>query len=291
MEENEIIKFDYTAQQLREIVAQTSSIVKVDINNKEELAIVKRNKLDLGKIRNSLKEFGKSKRDYFNEMSKKIITREKELVAIVETEENRLAVFLDEAKAKQELADRLLVLPERKEQLAKIGDNIEVTDGFILTLNAQEFTDYINNRKTEHLNAKEAKLNEEKAKIEREKELREAENKARLEAEEKAKKEIELAKERAELDRQEALRKAEAEKQAIIDENNRKEKERLEAEEKKKAEEIEKARIEKENQGKLEAQKKYQKFLKDNDYNPNEDYLLNKGDKVILMRKVAEFIK
>jgi hypothetical protein len=99
MEENEIIKFDYTAQQLKDIVAKTKSIVKVDIDNKKELAIVKKNKLSLGKIRTALKEFGKSKRDYFNEMSKKIITREKELVSIVEEEENRLAVFLDENRS------------------------------------------------------------------------------------------------------------------------------------------------------------------------------------------------
>lgn len=291
MEENEIIKFDYTAQQLKDIVAETSSIVTVDIDNKEELAIVKKNKLSLGKIRNALKEFGKSKRDYFNEMSKKIIAREKELVAIVEEEEDRLDVFLEEAKQKQELADRILVLPDRKEQLSKIEDGIEVTDGFILSLNAGEFIEYVNNRKTEYLNAKELKLNEEKAKIERDTELREAEKKARLEAEEQAKREIELSKQKAELDKQEALRKAEVEKQEIIDENNRKEKERLEAEEKKKADELEKVKIEKDNQDKLESQKKYQKFLKDNNYNENEDYLLNKENKVVLMRKVAEFIK
>lgn len=287
----EIIKFDYTADQLRQIVAETSTIITVDIDNKQELALVKKNKLALGKIRNSLKEFGKSKRDYFNEMAKKIITREKELVAIVEQEEDRLNVFLEEAKHKQELADRMLILPDRKEQLAQIGDEVQVTDGFILSLGSNEFTEYVNNRKTEYLNAKEAKLNEEKAKIEREKEIRDAQEKSRLEAEERAKKEIELAKEKAELDRQEALRKAEAEKQAIIDENNRKEKERLEAEEKIKQEEAEKVRLEKENQEKLEKQKKYQTFLKENNYNENEDYLLNKDDKVILMRKVAEFKK
>ena len=287
----DIIKFDFTADQLRQIVSETSTITTVDIDNKQELALVKKNKLALGKIRNSLKEFGKSKRDYFNEMSKKIITREKELVAIVEDEENRLNVFLEEAKHKQELADRMLVLPDRKEQLSQIGDEIEVTDGFILSLDSLEFTEYVNTRKTEYLNAKELKLNEEKAKIEREKEIREAQEKTRIEAEERAKKEIELAKEKAELDRQEALRKAEAEKQAIIDENNRKEKERIEAEEKIKAEEVEKARIEKENQDKLEKQKKYQQFLKDNNYNEQEDYLLNKEDKVVLMRKVAEFKK
>ncbi len=65
----------------------------------------------------------------------------------------------------------------------------------------------------------------------------------------------------------------------------------MEAEEKKKAEELEKIRLEKEAKTKLEKQKKYQQFLKDNNYNENEDYLLNKEDKVVLMRKIAEFIK
>jgi len=43
--ETELVKFDYTASQLRAIVAETSGIIKVDIENKEELEIVKKGKL------------------------------------------------------------------------------------------------------------------------------------------------------------------------------------------------------------------------------------------------------
>ena len=181
------------------------------------------------------------------------------------------------------------LLPDRKARLFDI--DVMVEDDVILSMDSKEFDSFFNEKKTEYLNAKELKIQEAEAKIKREEEVREAEKKARLEAEENAKREIELAKERAELDKKEALRKAEAEKQAIIDENNRKERVRLEAEEKKKAEEAEKVRLEKEAKTKLEKQKKYQQFLKDNNFNEDEDYLLNKEDKVVLMRKVAEFIK
>lgn len=282
-------KFNPKKAELTELSNKFISLEIKGIEDVEGYKAVDEARKVLKKQRVDIEKQGKEFRASAIKFQKDVIAYEKELVAIIEPLEIELGVKQDLIDLEKHKIKMQTLLPERKQKLLSIG--VEVEDDLILSMNIEEFSTFFNDRKTEFLLEKERVLNEEKAKIEREKEIREAEEVARLKAEENAKKEIELAKEKAELDKQEALRKAEVEKQAIIDENNRKEKERLEAEEKKKAEEAEKIRLEKEAKNKLEKQKKYQKFLSDNDYNENEDYLLNKDNKVILMRKVAEFIK
>lgn len=272
MDENELIKFDPTETQLRDIVLETSNIINVDIENKEEIEKVKKARIALGKLRVEIQKFGKGKRDYFNEMSKKIITREKELIAIIEPEENRLYAFEEEVKKQKEIADRKLVLPMRKEQLSKIGDTIEVTDDFICTMDATEFMVYCNKRVSDKNELDRKEIEEREAK------LHEAENEA------KRKEEIRIAEEKA---REEERSKAEQR------EKDRIEKERIDKE-------LEESRIAKEKLAKEEKEKqekeaeardkKYQTWLKTNGYTEKtkSDFIVEKiGNKVRLSKIIG----
>lgn len=282
-------KFNPKKSELVELSKKFSSLVITGIEDVEGYQKVDEARKELKKQRVGIEKQGKEFRADALKFQKAVIAYEKELIEIIEPLEIELGQKQEVVDLEKQKIKMVVLLPDRKARLFDI--DVMVEDDLILGMDSEEFDSFFNERKAEYLNAKELKIKEAEDKIKKEQEIREAEKNARLEAEENAKREIELAKERAELDKKEALRKAEVEKQAIIDENNRKERVRLEAEEKKKAEEAEKVRLEKEAKTKLEKQKKYQQFLKDNNYNENEDYLLNKEDKVVLMRKVAEFIK
>lgn len=282
-------KFNPKKSELVELSKKFQSLSIKGIDDVEGYQKVGEARKELKKQRVGIKKQGKEFRADALKFQKDVIAYEKELVEIIEPLEIELGQKQEVIDLEKHKIKMVALLPDRKARLFDIDVMIE--DDLILGMDSEEFDNFFNEKKAEYLNAKELKIQEAEAKIEKEKTIREAEKRARIEAEKEAKREIELAKERAELDKKEALRKAEAEKQAIIDENNRKERERIEVEEKKKRDEQEKVRLEKEAKAKLEKQKKYQKFLKDNNYNEKEDYLLNKEDKVVLMRKVAEFIK
>lgn len=282
-------KFNPKKAELETISNKFKGLVIKGIDDVDGYKQVDEARKTLKKQRVEIEKQGKEFRAEAIKFQKEVIAYEKELVAIIEPIEIDLQDKQNTIDLEKHKIKMLTLLPDRKERLLTI--EVEVDNDIILAMNSEEFESFFNDRKSEYLTAKELKLKEVQDKLDEEKRNKEIADRARLEAEEQAKREIELSKQKAELDKQEALRKVEAEKQAIIDENNRKEKERLEAEEKNKAEELEKIRIEKENQDKLERQEKYQKFLKDNNYNEKEDYLLNKENKVILMRKVAEFNK
>lgn len=289
METLSLDKFNPKKAELEELSKKFNALQIKGIDDVEGYKQVDEARKILKKQRVDIEKQGKEFRASALKFQKDVIVYEKELISIIEPLEIELGVKQDIINLEKHKIKMLAVLPDRKERLKTI--EIIIEDDLILAMDSEGFEKFFNEKKGEFLSEKERLLNEEKAKIERDNELREVEKKARLEAEANAKKEIELAKERAELDKKEVMRKAEAEKQAIIDENTRKEKERLEAENQKKEQEQEKVRLEKEAKTKLEKQKKYQQFLKDNNYNENEDYLLNKEDRVVLMRKVAEFIK
>jgi hypothetical protein len=261
------------------------------VDDKEGYEKVNEARKILQKQRIDIEKQGKEFRADALKFQKSVIAYEKELIEIIEPLEIELGQKQEVVDLEKQKIKMAVLLPDRKARLSAIKYIEMPSDDDILEMDSIEFETTFIFHTTKCLEIEKAEIASEKAKIEKEKMIREVEKNVRLEAEENAKKEIELSKQKAELDKQEALRKAEAEKQAIIDENNRKERVRLEAEEKNKAEEAEKVRLEKESKTKLEKQKKYQQFLKDNNYNEDEDYLLNKEDKVVLMRKVAEFIK
>lgn len=213
MDEKEITKFDITESALRELVHETVDIVEVDIENKDDIEKVKKARLKLSKVRVELKKFGKSKRDWFNEMAKKIIEREKELVAIIEPEEQRLKEFEEEYASKKERKEREALLPMRREQLSNIGDDIEVSDDELCGMDASEFMGYCNKRVADknekdrlELEARENAINEKEKEAERKREIEEAKEQAKEEERQRIEREKDLEEERKKKE-EEALEK------------------------------------------------------------------------------------
>jgi len=259
MDEKEITKFDITEATLRSMVEETKGIVNVDIDNKEDIEKVKKARIAIGKIRIELQRFGKDKRDWFNLMSKKIITREKELIAIIEPEEDRLKAFEEEFKSKKELADRVALLPVRKEKLFAIDKMITVDDSFLCSMDSSEFMGYCN----ELIASK-----NEKSRLE----LEERENKLKVaETEAAHKEEVRIAAEKA---REDEIEKADQrEKNRIDNERILKEKEEKKDQEEKEA---------------LDKDKKYKKWLKDNGYTEEtkNDFVLEKVNNKVRLSKI-----
>lgn len=235
----ELIKFDPTVEELKKIVALTSSITAYDLEDKKQLEVVKKNRISLRDARVAITKKGKEMREEAQSYAKQVIAKEKELVAIIEPEEERLQSIEDEAKKIVEMKRRKSVLPEKIQKLSDA--KIEATEEFILTLGEFEFLTFFNEkieerneRETARIEAEKIKIEEEKNKIAREKEMKEREEKARIE-------------ERERMERQEKERK-EREELNVLREKEAKEKK------------------EKEDAERLAKETKYQEWLKDNGY-------------------------
>lgn len=236
-------QFDPTVAELNALVAKSSTIVKIDLNDKAQLTMVKENRIALRDARIAIEKKGKELRDDANKFAKAVISKEKELIAIVEPEEDRLKLIEEEAKKTKEREDRLEFLPQRKEQLAKIDDGIVIDDFELLEMDSDKFQGYLNKR-----------ISDKNEKVRLDLERREGEVKR---AEDQKKRDAEIA------EREEQARKDERERQERL----QKQKEE-QAEKDRKAEEDRKAREEQERldkiqreKEKLEKEKGYQDFL------------------------------
>lgn len=305
MENLNIEKFSPTKVELLTLADKYKALTIKGIDDKEGYMAVHKARIELKNARTNLKNNGKLARSEALAYQKAVIKLENELVAIVEPIEKDLEAKQDAIDKEIEKNKRKVLLPGRKEKLAEI--NVENSDDSLLTMDDSEFLSYFNQKKLEYLETKERKIKEDEEK--KAFELAESETKRQAEAdkveeerqaklkEENDKLELERQRIKAEADKVEAEKKrladqvleAEkekqrqveletAKKQAIKAEAKRIETERLVKEEKK--------RLEKEN---LEKQAKYQNFLKDNNYTP-DDIIKTVGQKTMLYRKVAEII-
>lgn len=237
----DLTQFDPNVEKLTALVAESRDIVKVNLDDQAQLETVKRARIKLRDARVSIEKTGKAYREDALAYQRAVITKEKELIAIIEPEETRLKLFEKSAELAKERRLRVAQLPERRERLEKAG--FAVNESVILEMDSVAFEMHFNGLVAE----KNQKEREEQERIAREKE---AELKAREDALKAAENKIEeekRAREREEKARQE-------------------ERERIEHEAKEKAyrEEIERAakeKAEREAKEKLEKQKKYQKFL------------------------------
>lgn len=231
---------------LAELAERAKAITSV---NDEDFASVKK---ELQLKRKEISEGMFQARSEFNRMSKGIIEVEKTLLEIfVPAEQNLIA--LDKAEKERLIKEaRLEALPAKRERLTANG--VQFTDEEILGMAdgdfELEFARRLSAKALAEQAAAEAKLAEERAVLEAEKAeqaRKQAEadriEQARLEERERAEKDLQLAKEKAE-------------------------KERIEGEEKRQADE------------------KYQTFLKENNYNEETDIIID-GHKIY--RFVAEW--
>lgn len=295
MENLDITKFDPTVEELKRLVSVSKKIQKVDIEDKTQIEAVKKSRIELKTARVSITKKGKELREEALTFQRAVIAKEKELIGIIEPEELRLKSIEEEATELQARKLRLEELPFRKEELAKIGDNITVTDDELLAMDTEQFFAYRNERTVNKneadrlaLEEKERKIKEEEERQQRERETQEREKKARAEAQAEAERQLKLAKEEAELRIQQEKEEAE---RRVVAERERMEREQREKEEREAKEKAEAERLAKEEQDKLEKQKKYQAWLKENNYNETTDKIINGESDITLYRTVSVFKK
>lgn len=262
MENLNLDQFNPTVAELNAMVEVTKNIKTVDLENREEIELVRKSRIELKNARVRITNAGKELRASALSFQKKVIEREKELVAIIEPEEDRLKAIEEEADLLALRKARLEVLPARKERLLQIdGVTIWATDEELLNIDSDQYELLVNQSiatNTAKVQAEaQAKLDAEREAMRLEKEAtdkKQAEAQAKIDADNKKideeKRKIEQAKEIEKAKKQAvAEEKAKAEAKRIKDEADAKAKalkEKAEAEAKaKKDEEEKKAEAEK----------------------------------------------
>jgi nicotinamide mononucleotide adenylyltransferase len=202
--------FDPTVEKLQALVLETAGIVEVNIDDPKQIETVKKARINLRNARTSIEKTGKAYREDALKYQKAVIEKERSLIAIIEPEETRLKMFEKSAELAKERRLRIAQLPERKKRLINLGVNIE--EKYILEMDSVTFEE----RVTALVAEKNEKEREEQDRINREKEAdlkrredelhaREREEKARADERERIARE---AQEKADREKREADFKA-----------------------------------------------------------------------------------
>lgn len=272
----ETIKFDPNIAELQAIVAATSKVTYNDLSNDTQLALVHDTRISLRDARVQIEKTGKALRADALKYQKDVIAREKELLAIITPEEDRLTAIEQQAASIRERAARAALLPMRKEQLAPFGAPT-ITDESILDMDNDQFVTYLVQRQAQKNEQDRLEIEAEKARIADEarlaqiKENAKIEERNRIEAASKADEgrriqEVAQAKYDAERAAQKLIDDAKIEADRVLREANDK---IMQEQAQKEAAEREE-RIQKE---KLEADKRYQAWLAEIGWKEEEDYL------------------
>jgi hypothetical protein len=110
--ESQLQRFDDTTESLITLVQPFKGLSIIDVNDREGYVKVREARLQLKTKRVEIEKSGKELRDNAVRFQKAVITREKELIAILEPEEIRLK---EEEKRFEEEKERLRMEQERKE--------------------------------------------------------------------------------------------------------------------------------------------------------------------------------
>jgi len=298
-DENAIIKIK---SELKKVVEFSKPLEIKDYGDESQFRIVKEAKNGYVKTRNTIKRAFKEKRDEYTVLAKDNLEAEREVVGVIQQEEERLSEMVKEANRLKLVKENELKLQSRKDQLREYER--ELTDNELLEMKDQEFFKKLSEAKEIYLEEKEKRLAAEKERLERDKEIKEAARAAKKEAEEKAKRDVEeekikakreaeAAKKKADEEKlkavEKAKREAEADKQKLIKEQEEKEKERKAKEEKEKQETRAREEEEEKEKNKIEKRKKYQKWLSDNRYNKEDCLLQREGVKIVMYKKTSGF--
>lgn len=255
MEKLSLEKFNPNKEKLEELKKECSKLKIKGIDDKIGYNLVHTKRMDLADIRINITKTGKELRQEALKFQKDVISYERELIAIIEPTEIELKAKEKAIDNEKEKIKRVELLPERKEKLENI--DVSISDNDILEMDNKQFDEFYNEKNAEYLEEKQAKIDEENIKIENEKKILK-EKKDRIKFEEQA--------------------KIDADKKA------QEEIERIKLQEKQKIEDEQK---------KLEADKEYNNFLKDNGYteeNKDNFYIMKDDNKIILYKKVNELI-
>lgn len=266
MENNfDIEQFNPGVAELTALATSYRGLSIAGIEDEAGYELVHRARIDLRNKRVAIQKTGKSLREDANAFAKKVIEREKELIALVEPIEIELSDKQEAIDLEIERQKRLAFLPERIEKMN--GIKTPYSETALLSMDEEAFTAYFNDAKTKWLEAKENALKQEQARIDAEKRADEAKKESERLSIERAKAE----KERIEVAKAETAKRVEKELR-----------ERAELEARKKEEDEIKA------QKKLEKNKKYATFLKKNGTDSDLDgfHVVQTGETIWLYKLV-----
>ncbi len=253
METLDLEKFDPNAPALTALATAYKDLAIAGPDDKEGYQVVHAARLHLRDKRVLITKTGKALREEATAFAKKVIEKEKELIAIVEPVEIALQERQDAVDAEIEKRKRVALLPDRRTKCQSI--ELEASDDLLLSMDPAQFADFFNGKKEAYLNAKEDALRIERERIEHDAQLV-LEERAR---EDRAREKAKLAEQR-EKDRLAELEKAKAE--AAATERQRIEREAREKAERKEQEAKAKAEADAQARADLESRKKYQNWLK-----------------------------
>jgi hypothetical protein len=219
--------------------------------------------------------------DEANEFRTNVFSKRNEYLAITEPIEKKFKDILDAEEARKVMEARKELLPSKKQALSTL-DISQVTDDFILFLDDEQWVAFFQEKVTENQN----NIARKEADKKREQERAERDTQIKKEAEERAEKEKAEIVKRAEKEKADALIKAEKDKADAIAKIERDAKEKADKEKRDKELADRKA---KEAQEKLEADKKYKKFLADNNFDSETDLINRVGSEIKIYRLVATF--
>lgn len=223
-------QFNPTLAELNRLAEESRSVTITDYEDPKQLEIVHKQRITLKSVRVAITKKGKELREEALTFQKAVIAKEKELIEIIQPEEDRLDALEEQAKLEAIKRERARKWPERLERLKEIEFDPGTSDVYVLQqMSDVDFESFMNNAK---------------AKIEAEKLARQRTEQLAKEAELKRKEEELEAKEKALKKEEEDRKRAEHEKAEA------------EAREKRRAEELEQARLEGERKAKEDAERK-----------------------------------
>ena len=221
MEKLDIEKFDPTVAELHKIAADARAIVVTDINDKAQLDAVSDKRKELKAVRVKITATGKQLRADAISFQKAVIEKERDLVAIIEPEEERLQQIEKDIEAKKEAERMALLLPVRRKRIEDIGyKQYRHTDAELNAMSVDEFEKafvnmqkFVNEETAKKLAEDRAKVDADQKKLDDEASAREREEQARKDERERIERE---AKEKIEREAREAAAKVlrEAEEKA-----------------------------------------------------------------------------
>lgn len=270
--------FDPNEAFLKKLVGKTQDLTATDLEDPAQLKVVKTARITLRDARVKVEKAGKAAREDALKYQKDVLAKERELIAIIEPEENRLKSIEEEAKMIVEKKYRLSQFEARSARLEALAHtlspdlNAEMDDAQFEAY-FQNIVTMNNERRERELKAREDSLKQAELAVEREKELKAREEQARADERARSEREAIYAKEKAERDVKEANerteRAAQAEREKIArEEENRKRKEA-------------------EAQKKLELDTMYQTFLESHGWNDSVTFHIERKGETVLLYKLV----
>lgn len=183
----ELQEFNPTIAELNKMVLVTKNIVATDLKDKQQMEVVRENRITLKKARVEIEKAGKAYREDANAFLKKVLSKEKELIAIIEPEEVRLKAIEEEAGQLMIREERIEKLPTRKDRLSAIdrGRIPWATDEELLEMDSEVFEAFYNKCVAEHNENVRIQEQEHAAKMRAEYEQKAQQEQAKIDADRK----------------------------------------------------------------------------------------------------------